>query len=79
MKRIIKAASTADEEMLKCASDIQKKAQALFDAIDTAPGHVIEKCDLYDLYEVLNEDLPAISFTINELKGKAKPKYDDMW
>ena len=79
MKRMIKSASIADEEMLKCASDIQKKAQALFDAMDTAPGYVLEKCDLYDLYESLNETLPAITFAVKDMQAPKKPKYDDMW
>lgn len=79
MKRVIKSASIADEEMLKVAQDIHKKAEALLAALDKAPGYVLEKCELYDLYDKLNEDVPAIAFTIKTMSGPKKPQYEDMW
>lgn len=80
MKRIIRA-SIADEQALKEAQDIYKKAEALLSVLDSASDMIIEKFELYDLYERLREDVPAMGMELRSTSKKSvsKPKYEDMW
>ena len=79
MKRMIKSASIADEEFNKHGNKILTKAKELLNAIEDAPEHVVEECDINDLYEVLIEDLPAISFAVKSHGSARQARNEDMW
>lgn len=79
MKRMIKSASIADEEALKQAQSIFKKAQSLLDALDNASEYTLEKYELHELHDRLLEDVPAIELELNTPDVAKKPKYEDMW
>ena len=78
MKRMIKSASIADEEAFKEAQNIYDKANDLLTALDNASGYVLDKYDLYSLYERLREDVPAMNIDL-KVGDPKRPKYEDMW
>lgn len=64
MKRVIKAASIAQNEALDRARKIKVKAQELFDIMEDSPSGFLDANDLGVLYDELIDVLPGLDFAI---------------